>query len=165
MEVILEFIKQYWWCFLILVALIMIAIVGLAIGNKQKKAERAKEHKEEQQEKQNVEVKQEQKPAKKPAKKAEKKPEEAKPVKKQVENEEQKPAEKKEVKKEKQRKQVYMISYDKENKEWIVKKTEGERASKRCKTKAEALEVAKKLSESQDLKMSVKKKNGKFQKQ
>lgn len=61
-------------------------------------------------------------------------------------------------------KQRYMVTYDKEEKEWIIKKTGAERASRRCKTKAEALEIVAKLSENQDLGVSVKKKDGKFQK-
>ena len=63
------------------------------------------------------------------------------------------------------RKQKYMVTYDKENKEWVVKKTGAARASRRCRTKAEALEVAEHLAESQDLNLTVKKKDGKFQKQ
>ncbi len=70
--------------------------------------------------------------------------------------------EKKEEKKE--MKQKYMVTFDKEEREWIVKKTGAERASRRCKTKAEAMEVVKTLSENQDLSISVKKKDGKFQK-
>ena len=66
---------------------------------------------------------------------------------------------------EKQRAQKYMVIYDKENKEWVVKKTGAQRASKRCRTKVEALEVAERLAENQDLNLTVKKKNGKFQKQ
>ena len=65
----------------------------------------------------------------------------------------------------KERKQRYMVVYDKENKDWVVRKTDSERASKRCKTKAEALEVVTRLSENQELSVSVKKKDGKFQKQ
>ena len=58
----------------------------------------------------------------------------------------------------------YMVTYDKEAKQWVVKKTGASRASKRCKTKKEAMEVAEKLAESQDLNLTVKKKDGKFQK-
>lgn len=60
--------------------------------------------------------------------------------------------------------QKYMVTYDKDRKDWVVKKTGATRASKRCKTKKEAMEVAEKLAESQDLNISVKKKDGKFQK-
>ena len=63
------------------------------------------------------------------------------------------------------RQQKYMVTYDKENKEWVVKKTGAARASRRCRTKAEALEVAERLAENQDLNLTVKKKDGKFQKQ
>ena len=71
----------------------------------------------------------------------------------------------KEDAKEAVRKQKYMVTYDKEKKDWIVKKTDSSRASKRCKTKAEALEVATRLIDSQELSLTVKKKDGKFQKQ
>ena len=57
-----------------------------------------------------------------------------------------------------------MLTYDKENKEWVVKKTGGQRASKRFSTKKEALVYAEKLSQNQDLNLTVKKKDGKFQK-
>ncbi len=60
--------------------------------------------------------------------------------------------------------QKYMVTYDKERKDWVVKKTGAARASKRCKTKKEAMEVAEKLAETQELNISVKKKDGKFQK-
>ena len=65
---------------------------------------------------------------------------------------------------EKARAQKYMVTYDKENKDWVIKKTGAVKASKRCKTKKEALEIVEKLAENQDLNVSVKKKDGKFQK-
>ncbi len=65
---------------------------------------------------------------------------------------------------EKKTNQKYMVTYDKEHEEWVVKKTGASRASKRCKTKKEAMEVAEKLAQSQDLNITVKKKDGKFQK-
>ena len=92
--------------------------------------------------------KQEKKPA---AKKEEKKKCAPKKVEKKVE---EKP----------DRKQVYMVTFDKEEREWVIKKTGADRASRRCKTKQEALEIVEKLSENQDLSVSVKKKDGKFQK-
>ena len=57
-----------------------------------------------------------------------------------------------------------MVTYDKDSKYWVVKKTGAQKASKRCKTKKEAMEVAERLAENQDLNLTVKKKNGKFQK-
>lgn len=60
--------------------------------------------------------------------------------------------------------QKYMVVYDKENKNWIIKKTGAKKASKRCKTKKEALEIAERLADNQDLNLSIKKKDGKFQK-
>jgi len=64
----------------------------------------------------------------------------------------------------KKRNVKYMVTYDKNQRDWVVKKTGSGRASKRCATKKEALEVVEKLSQKQDLKVSVQKKNGKFQK-
>ena len=68
-----------------------------------------------------------------------------------------------EMKKE-EKKATYGVTYDKEKREWVVKKTGSTRASKRCATKAEALEVAEKLSEASGANLRVHKKNGKFQK-
>ena len=65
---------------------------------------------------------------------------------------------------EKKTNQKYMVTYDKEHEEWVVKKTGASRASKRCKTKKEAMEVAEILAESKDMNIIVKKKDGKFQK-
>ena len=61
--------------------------------------------------------------------------------------------------------ETYRVVYDKEQRNWIVKIDGGQRASKRCATKAEALEVAKSLAKKKDADLSVHKKNGKFQKQ
>lgn len=62
------------------------------------------------------------------------------------------------------RAQKYMVIYDKEKKDWVIKKTGALKASKRCKTKKEALEFVEKYAENQDLNISIKKKDGKFQK-
>lgn len=61
--------------------------------------------------------------------------------------------------------QTYRVVYDKNQKNWVVKIDGGKRASKRCATKAEALEVAKTLAKKKDADLSIHKKNGKFQKQ
>ena len=58
----------------------------------------------------------------------------------------------------------YRLVYDKENKEWVIKKENAKRAIRRVKTKEEALKIAKRLSENQDANLVVHKKNGKFQK-
>ena len=71
----------------------------------------------------------------------------------------------KQVKEEKpMTKETYGVTYDKENRQWVVKKTGSARASKRCATKAEALEYAEKLSEAKGANLRVHKKDGKFQK-
>ena len=88
---------------------------------------------------------------------AEKKPAKVKEEEKPVEETEQ--AEEVKVKNQK-----YMVVYDKEKKDWVIKKTGAAKASKRCKTKKEALEFVEKYAENQDLNVSIKKKDGKFQK-
>lgn len=70
-----------------------------------------------------------------------------------------------EAKPEKEQKVSYGVTYDKENREWVVRKSGSSRASKRCATKEEALEVAEKLSKQNNATLRVHKKNGKFQKQ
>ena len=67
-------------------------------------------------------------------------------------------AEKREIK------AVYRVIYDKENREWMVKKDGAQRVIRRVKTKAEALELASQFATNQDLSISVQKKDGKFQK-
>lgn len=59
---------------------------------------------------------------------------------------------------------AYMISYDKAKKDWVIKRKGAQRATKRTKTKKEALEIVKSLTETQDVGYVVKKKDGKFQK-
>ena len=58
----------------------------------------------------------------------------------------------------------YMITYNKEEKLWVVKKTGAKRASKKFKTKAEAVVYAQRISEEKGMALTVKKKDGKFQK-
>lgn len=91
-----------------------------------------------------------------PAKKAEPKKAESKKV-------EPKKAEVKKVEA-KPENETYRVVYDKEQKNWIVRIDGGQRASKRCATKEEALKVAKDLAKKKDADLSVHKKNGKFQK-
>ncbi len=64
----------------------------------------------------------------------------------------------------KETKAIYRVIYDKENKEWMVKKDGATRVIRRVRTKAEALELATQFAENQDLSLSVQKKDGKFQK-
>lgn len=98
--------------------------------------------------------------SKKKTTKATVKKEEPAKAEKQVEsNEEEAKADEPKV-----RAQKYMVIYDKEKKDWIIKKTGALKASKRCKTKKEAMEFVEKYAENQDLNISVKKKDGKFQK-
>ena len=60
---------------------------------------------------------------------------------------------------------IYDVVYDKERLDWVVKKRGGQRATQRFRTKEEALKRAKELAENQDASLSVRKKDGKFQKQ
>ena len=59
---------------------------------------------------------------------------------------------------------LYSVTYDDDSKQWVVKKSGAARASKRCKTKAEALEYLKGLTEGKDVNVNIHKKDGKFQK-
>jgi len=68
------------------------------------------------------------------------------------------------MKKEKDELGAYRLVYDKENKEWVIQRKNAERASKRCKTKEEAMKALKELSKNQDAGTIVHKKDGKFQK-
>lgn len=64
----------------------------------------------------------------------------------------------------KQRRSLYRVIYDKEDRKWIIKKDGNEKITKKVNTKKEALEIVEKLCENQNLKMVVHKKDGKFQK-
>ena len=174
----MEFLKQYWWCFVILAVIIAVVVVGLCIGIKTRREKNevaeTEENKVENQEKveeikdENTESIKEEKTPKTKKQVAKKQVKEEKTKKEEPKEEENKKEVKEEIKeepKEKHTKQRYIVTYDKEAKQWVVKKTDSQRASRRCKTKAEALEIAERLSESQELSLTVKKKDGKFQKQ
>ena len=59
----------------------------------------------------------------------------------------------------------YIVKYDSKTHEWIVLKAGNTRATRRVKTKQEALAIAKELSKNSDASLVVHKKDGKFQKQ
>lgn len=59
----------------------------------------------------------------------------------------------------------YIVKYDSKTREWIVLKAGNTRATRRVKTKQEALAIAKELSKNSDASLVVHKKDGKFQKQ
>ena len=102
--------------------------------------------------------------SKKEEKPADKKASSKKPAKAINEEPKEEKKEEEEVE-EKEENQTYRIVYDKEQKNWIVRIDGGKRASRRCKTKEEALKVAKELAKKKDADLSIHKKNGKFQKQ
>ena len=58
----------------------------------------------------------------------------------------------------------YRVVYDKEAKIWRLKKDGAKRVIKNFDTKAEALEYAKRISEKNEMGLTVHKKDGKFQK-
>lgn len=116
----MEFIKEYWQFFA--AGLILIALIAYWIFD----VVRAKKAKEKQLEEMEAKLKEEE------------------VVKEPVE--EVKAEEKKEEKQEND----YMISYDKEKKDWVVKKRGSKRATKRTKTKKEAQELVKSLTEKKD---------------
>lgn len=166
----MEFIKEYWWCFVVLAVIVLAVIIALCIGKSNKSSEQdnaqPKEENTEEQENVQTEKTEEVKKPRKPRKPVNKKDTEQKEEKVEEKVEEPQTTENEVEEKEEnksERKQRYFVTFDKERKDWIVKKTDSSRASKRCKTKAEALEVATRLSESQELSLTVKKKDGKFQ--
>jgi len=59
---------------------------------------------------------------------------------------------------------IYRLKYDKEAKDWVIIRDNAQHASKRCKTKKEAMEALKTLSKNQDAGTIVHKKDGKWQK-
>lgn len=65
---------------------------------------------------------------------------------------------------EKARKALYRVSYNKEDRKWVITKDGAARVIASYATKAEAMERVKTLSENQEINFVVKKKNGKFQK-
>ena len=156
----------------------------------QTEPEQAKEEKEEQVQevkeepkKENTEEKKEEKPKAKKQTKEQPKEEVKEETKEEPKKETKKSAPKKaekveevkvaiEVKEEKTeeetankpKKAKYNLFYDKEKKDWVIKKSGSERATKRCRTKKEALEVIERLDRNNDINISVKKKDGKFQK-
>ena len=139
---------------------------------RKKKEEKKEEVKETVAVKKTAEPKQEKKPAKKPAKKEEKPAKapakkEEKPVKKEAEKPAaKKPAPKAKVEEEPKqaRKAVYRVVYDKEDSLWKIKKDGAARVIDSRKTKEEALARVQELSENQDVKFVVHKKDGKMQK-
>ena len=58
----------------------------------------------------------------------------------------------------------YRVTYDKEKKDWVVKKDGAQRATKRFPTKEEATEFAKEIAKKNDTSLAIHKKDGKFQK-
>ena len=84
---------------------------------------------------------------------------------KKVKDEKVEKAEPKEKKAEpKERKAIYRVVYDKENRVWLIKKDGAKRVIASFPTKEDALARVKELCESQNLKVIVHKKDGKFQK-
>ena len=59
---------------------------------------------------------------------------------------------------------AYRLTYDSDAREWVIKRDGSERATRRVKTKEEALKVMEQLSENQGVGTHVHKKDGKFQK-
>lgn len=181
----LEFLKTYWY-FIVAALLVIVVVVfwAIEIHNSKKTKSNVEElelenqeldekledqtteseTKEEPKKDNNDELKSE-KESKKTTKKT-KSQSEQQPKEKLEEN--QKEENKEEPKEEKisktSTKAKYSVSYDKDKKDWVVKKAGSERATKRCKTKKEAMETIEKLSSHNEINISVKKKDGKFQK-
>ncbi len=189
----MEFLRNYWWIILISAIAVAVLVVIIVVACKNKKANSNKKVTEnknaglqktqiveekpaETQEKTVKEnsmnsTKKKETPSKKQeektntqAKQTEKKKVATKTEAK-TKTEDVKAKETTETKEVKAKAQKYIISYDKNEREWVVKKTGSARASKRFHTKQEALKYAEALSEKQNISMTVKKKDGKFQKQ
>lgn len=178
----IEFITQYWHFFvagLILIALITYWVVDVIRNKKAKEKElneleaklaTEEETTQEKEIKEEPVVLKEKTPAKQKKVVAEKVEEPAKeeqvvePVEEEQPVEETKEVEPSEKEEEEKKLGSYMISYDKEKKEWVIKRRGSQRATKRTKTKKEALDLVEKLSQNQEVGFTVKKKDGKFQK-
>ena len=59
----------------------------------------------------------------------------------------------------------YMVAYDRQKGDWVVRKKNAERATRRAATKEEAVKIARDLAKKNDANLSIRKKDGKFQKQ
>jgi len=59
---------------------------------------------------------------------------------------------------------IYSVTYDQEKGDWVVKKRGAERATRRLRTKEEAVTFAKDLANNQNAVLAIHKKDGKFQK-
>lgn len=144
----IEFVKEYWHFFvaaLILLALIAYWIVEIVRSKKEKEKE-LDQMEAKLEELDQVEEKQKEKvEEKQPKAKLEKKQEEKAP---EVEG----------------KVGDYMVSYDEDKKDWVVKREGGKRATKRTKTKQEALDYVKQLTQNQEVDVIVKKKDGEVQK-
>ena len=166
-----EFMQNYWYFVaagLIFLAVLIYWVIEIALAKKekerqlqllekeieQKEAEKAsKKQIKEQQPKQEIELEE----------KTETQPEVQPQEKLEVESQE-KQEQPNETKQQPKELGTYTVSYDKETKEWVVKRRGSERASKRTKTKKEALEVVERLSGNNEVGFVVKKRNGKYQK-
>jgi outer membrane biosynthesis protein TonB len=90
-----------------------------------------------------------------------------KQTKKSAKEESKQKAEKEEVVEEtvehNQEKPSYIVVYDSKKLDWVVKREGNERATKRCRTKQEAMEVIESLASNNVLKVTVSKKDGEIQ--
>ena len=182
----LEFLSNYWYFLVagvIFIAVVVFWIVEVCISKKKKNVSKTQEQQENKQEaEQEVEKKAEEKEEKveeKTEKPVEKKETKKSANKKESSQKEVKKPAKKEVKEEKSKEQVkeepaeqkveekpsYHVVYDPEKENWIVKKDGSERATRRCKTKQEALDVIDKLAITNELKVAINKKDGELQRQ
>lgn len=182
----LEFLKEYWTIVVCVILIIVVIVLLIVFRDKPESNQDANSEPKESKDTQEINdanTKAPEEPTAKPQQdeiapkvedepKVEEKQEEPKAkkqvTKKKVEKKEEPKFEEQKAEdgndEDKAKTQKYMVTYDKEHKDWVVKKTGAQKASKRCKTKKEAMEVVTKLANSQDLNVSVKKKDGKFQK-
>lgn len=164
----IDFIKENWYYIVIGLVVIIALIVIICVSSSKKKAKSvtskdAIKKPEATEETKKPEVTEE---AKKPEVKEEvKKPEEPEEDEdEEITFETEEELDKEAPQPERHLPKKYRIVYDKEAKEWCIKKDGAKRVIRRVKTKAEALKIAKELCKNQELNLSVQKKDGKFQK-
>jgi len=140
------YLSKYWWCVALLVVILVLLIIAIIKARHDNVLER-KEALEMEQQELSKKIK------------GEEKQEDLQNAENISESEVVDEATVKEPKK-----ALYRVVYNKEKRDWEIRKDNAKRIIRRLSTKEEALETVKELSKNNDLKVSVQKKDGKFQK-
>lgn len=139
------YLSKYWWCVALLVVILVLLIIAIIKARHDNILERKEALEMEQQE------------LSKKAK-GEEIQEDLQNAEKQSEGEVANEAVVEEPKK-----VLYRVVYNKEKRDWEIRKDNAKRVIRRLSTKEEALETVKELSKNNDLKVSVERKDGKVQ--